>query len=75
MYSSMDKEKYTEDLCNEVIDCLEGSVKHAVLIVFDDSTGQVKTYAINASYDTVQMLVSTAALVVGDATTEERVMH
>lgn len=70
----MDKAEYYEELCNEIGDCLDEGTKHAVLIVYDDNSGQVRTFSVNASYDIVQMLVAMAARFVGD-NTEERVVN
>lgn len=70
----MDKDAYFELLVDEVGACLEEKSKRAVLIVYDGDSGQVKTYSINAGYETVKMLVGSAAMFITDDE-EERVMN
>jgi hypothetical protein len=67
----VNKEGYYEELEGIIAACLEERDKHAVLISFDSTSGQVKTYSINAPYDIVQMLVVTAARFVADDTHQE----
>ena len=70
----MDSEAFFDLLMEEVSDCLDEGPKHAVLMVYDDESGQVKTYAINADYSTVRMLVGSVAMLVNDDN-EERVIN
>lgn len=70
-----DKAEYYEELCDEIGGCLDEHTKHAVLIVYDNSNGQVKTYSVNATYDIVQMLVGTAARFVGETDINERTLN
>lgn len=70
----MDKEAYFDELAGVVSECLEEGSMHAVMIAYDSSSGQVRTYSINAPYDIVQMLVTTAARFITDDM-EERVVN
>lgn len=70
----MDRDKYEELLFSEVADCLDEGPKHGVLMVYDGTTGQVKTYAVNADYDTVRMLLGSVMMLVHDDN-EERVIN
>ena len=59
----MDKEEYNDMVHGAVQDCLddESDTHHAVLITFNSQSGKVMTYAVNATYPVVQMLVTSAA--------------
>ena len=74
---AMDKREYLEMLYNVINTCMgEGeNHTHAVLISFDDRTGQVNTYTVNASFDTAQMMVESAAAFITGPENEERTIN
>ena len=70
----MDRERYHQELSGLIEACLEEENKHAVMIYYDSSTGQIRTYSANAPYDIVQLLVGMAARFISDDQ-EERVVN
>lgn len=68
------KAEYYAELADLIGTCLEEEHKHAVMIYYDSSTGQVRTYSVNAPYDIVQLLVGMASRFITDDQ-EERVVN